>query len=50
MEGQGGANEPSSFLRTRSMAPEHPPQLMATSNLYVWDMVSVFEMGERGQL
>lgn len=27
---------PSSFLRTRSTAPEHPPQLIATLNLYVW--------------
>lgn len=27
---------PSSFLRTRSTAPEHPPQVMVTLNLYWW--------------
>jgi hypothetical protein len=31
---------PSSFFRTRSTAPEQPPQLMAMSNLYVCSAIS----------
>lgn len=33
---------PSSFFRTRSTAPEQPPQLIDTLNLYLWsDMVLI---------
>lgn len=38
MEAEGRGNEeniPSSFPSTRFTAPEHPPQLMLTLNLYV---------------
>jgi hypothetical protein len=31
--GEGGGNEPSIFLSTRSTAPEQPPQVMVTLNL-----------------
>jgi hypothetical protein len=35
---------PSSFLRTRSTAPEQPPQVMVMLKLYVWsDMVCLRE-------
>lgn len=36
---------PSSFLRTRSTAPEHPPQVIVTLNLYWWsDMVGKIDL------
>ena len=40
----GGFRIPSSFLRTRSTAPEQPPQLMLTLNSYVC-VADMFAMG-----
>lgn len=33
---RGRVYGPSSFLRTRSTAPEQPPQVMVMLKLYVW--------------
>jgi hypothetical protein len=44
VSGRGGDYGPSSFLRTRSTAPEQPPQVMVMLKLYVWsDIVCLIE-------